>query len=375
MLKNKHYYTLDNIKKKHCLYNVIFSGRSDGKSYAVIEQAASKWLKDRTSQLAVVRRFREDFKGKRGRTMMNNLLKNGYNENVIKKYSKGEYDNIVYFGGRWYMARYDEKLDKNIPAPTPFAISFAITEWEHDKSSSYPEVTDILLDEMITRGSYLPDEFVLFQQVCSTIIRDRDNVTIWMVGNTVNKYCPYFSEMGLTNVAKMKKGDIDVYQYGDSGLTVAVEWAEGASKYGGKKSDKYFAFNNPKLKMITNSDWEIPCYPRNKVKFEKSDIMLIYFIIWENVTLQCEIVSKDGALFTFIHQKTTLMQHEDRDIIFSKDQIQKPNYFINITRPTTKIMKRIYWFFQSDNVYYQDNEIGELVRNYLSWCKSDTMIR
>ena len=39
---------------------------------------------------------------------------------------------------------------------------------------------------------------LFFMNVLSTIIRDRENIKIFMLGNTVNKYCPYFDEMGLT---------------------------------------------------------------------------------------------------------------------------------------------------------------------------------
>ena len=121
---------------------------------------------------------------------------------------------------------------------------------EHDKSTSYPDITIIVYDEAISRDGYITDEFVLFCNVLSTIIRQRDDVVIYMLGNTVNKYCPYFVEMGLTDVKNMKEGDLQVYSYGDSRLKVAVQFTDSISKKG-KASDVYFAFNNPKLQMIT----------------------------------------------------------------------------------------------------------------------------
>lgn len=103
---------------------------------------------------------------------------------------------------------------------------------EHDKSTNYDGIINAVLDEFLTRSYYLPNEFVLFMNVLSTIIRDRDNVKIFMMGNTVNQYCPYFAEMGLTHIKEMKKGDIDVYEYGESGLTVAVEYTDSPNKEG-----------------------------------------------------------------------------------------------------------------------------------------------
>ena len=58
-----------------------------------------------------------------------------------------------------------------------------------------------------------------------------------MLGNTVNRYCPYFKEMGLAHIKEMKPGDIDLYRYGDSELTVAVEYTTPKKN----SPDEYFA--------------------------------------------------------------------------------------------------------------------------------------
>lgn len=36
--------------------------------------------------------------------------------------------------------------------------------------------------------------------------------------------------------------------------------------------------------------------------------------------------------------------------------------------PVTKLEEKIVWFFKLDKVFYQDNMIGEIVRNYLMAC-------
>ena len=245
---------------------------------------------------------------------------------------------------------------------------------EPDKSSSYPDIRTIIFDEVISRDGYLNNEWVYFQNVLSTIIRNRgpeDGFKIFMLGNTVNKYCPYFNEMGLKNIAKMKPGDIDIYKY-ESGLTVAVEYAVPSAKFGTKKSDVFFGFDNKSaMQMITKGAWEIGTYPHNMTKYEKRDIQFTYFIEWERELLQCEIVGIDNKLFTFIHRKTTPIQDPDRDMIYSIEYDQRLNYYRNIANPSTKLQKKIWYFFASDNVYYQDNEVGELVNNYIQWCKQN----
>jgi len=76
----------------------------------------------------------------------------------------------------------------------------------------------------MTRSGYLGDEFVKFCNLLSSLIRDRKGAVIYMLANSVNKYCPYFQEMGLQDVDKMEQGEIRVYTYSGSDLTVAVEY-------------------------------------------------------------------------------------------------------------------------------------------------------
>lgn len=370
------YYSLKKILSKKAIYNIIIGERSNGKTTAVLRHGLQRYLKD-GSQLGIIRRYREDFRGKRGSVLFDTLVCNGEGNNEIEELTEGKYDGVTYYSGRWYLSKYDEKQNKPIPSPFPFAFAFALTEVEHEKSQSYPMIRTLCFDEMLTRNVYLPNEFLLFTSLISTLVRSRgpeDDIQIFMLGNTVNKYAPYFAEMGLKHISKMQQGTIDVYKYGDSGLTVAVEYCETSQKFGGKKSDVFFAFDNPALKMVTTGSWELGMYPHNTVKYKDKDIVCYYFIEWENTILQCEIVVIDNNAFTFIHRKTSDIKDTDNDIIFSKEYHQQLNYSRNILKPSTRALQKITWFFKSDNVYYQDNEVGELVNNYLKWCKTDSMI-
>ena len=364
------YYSLSNILKKNCRYNMVFGERSNGKTYSVLDHAVQKFFKT-GEQIAVIRRWREDFKGKRGAAYFDNLVYNGNGENKIKEYSKGRYDHVVYLSGRWYMAYYDEELEKNITAPEPFAFAFALTEMEHEKGNSYPLIKTVLFDEFMSRGMYLPDEFVLFMNTLSTIIRHRNDVIIFMCANTVDMIgCPYFKEMGLKHVKEMKKGDIDVYQYGNSGLKVAVEYADSPNKEG-KPSDVYFAFENAKLKMITSGEFELDFYAHITGHIDKNDIMFSYFIIYDDTLLQADVIQRDNETFTFIHPKTTPIKYEDKDVIFTTDANPQYNYFGKLTKPINKAVRKLFWYFVANKVFYSDNETGEVVAHYIYWCNNN----
>jgi len=363
------YYSLDNILSKGAIYNVIFGERSNGKTYAVLKLIVNNYAKGH-GQGAVIRRWDEDIKGRKGDTLFAPLVSN----DEIKKATKGKYDHVAHQGSAFYFAKWETRLKKSGDKetverrdPNPFCYAFALNLEEHYKSTSYPKVTTILFDEFLTRKQYLVDEFVTFQNMLSTIIRLRDDVTVFMCGNTINKYCPYFREMGLTHASDMKIGTIEIYEYGDTGLRVAVEYADFPSK--NKKSNKYFAFDNPKLKMITSGAWEIAIYPHlpEEMKYRPADIRYMYFVVFNDETLQCEIINKDGNWITFVHRKTTPIKDEGKYLVYQEEYDPRPNYRRRMTKPVTDIEKKIVRFFAMDKVFYQDNETGEVMRNYLAW--------
>lgn len=356
------YYSLNKINKKNATYNVIFGERSNGKTYATLKQVLENYFND-GSQFAYIRRWSVDVQPKRMNNLFNAIIEDGY----LEKLSGGKFTAIFYRTGRFYLCTYNDKGKPIYNEEDIIGYAFSLSENEHNKANSYPRVTTIIFDEFLTNKIYLPDEFILFMNTVSTIVRQRTNVKIYMLGNTVNKFCPYFKEMGLTNILSMKQGSIDIYTYGDSKLKVAVEYADSKKKF--KKNNFYFAFDNPKLKMITGGSWELNIYPHAPVKWLPKNIMFTYFIDFNDNIYQCEIINKDANVFTYIHEKTTPIKNPDKDIIYTLDYNPKINYNINILKPLNDYQNKITWFYTHDRVYYQNNNVGDAINNYLKICK------
>ena len=356
------YYSLNKINKKDATYNVIFGERSNGKTYATLKQVLENYFND-GSQFAYIRRWSVDVQPKRMNNLFNAIIEDGY----LEKLSGGKFTAIFYRTGRFYLCTYNDKGKPIYNEEDIIGYAFSLSENEHNKANSYPRVTTIIFDEFLTNKIYLPDEFILFMNTVSTIVRQRTNVKIYMLGNTVNKFCPYFKEMGLTNILTMKQGTIDLYTYGETRLKVAVEYADSKKKF--KKNNFYFAFNNPKLKMITGGAWELNIYPHAPVKWLPKNIMFTYFIDFNDSIYQCEIINKDDNVFTYIHEKTTPIKNPDKDIIYTLDYNPKINYNINILKPLNDYQSKITWFYTHDRVYYQNNNVGDAINNYLKICK------
>lgn len=345
-------------------YYVIIGERSNGKTYSALSYALEKYFAT-GEQFAYVRRWGEDIRRKNLSQLFAAHIENG----LIAKLSKGQWDDIAYVGSKF---RLTKSVDENGKLKTEtsedcIGYAFDLNSMEHYKSISFPRVTTVIFDEFLSRNGYLPNEFILFTNTLSTIIRQRNNVKIIMLGNTVNKSCPYFGEMGLTHVKDQEQGTIDVYHYGKSRLQVVVEYAESTSKHGGKESDVYFAFDNPELQMITQGSWEIAVYPHKPCPFAPKDIMFIFFIEFENELIQGEVVGLNNGTFIFFHRKTGEIKYPEEDLVYTTRASERWNYKMCLTRQTDKVSKKILDYFKANKVFYADNEVGEIIRNYLMW--------
>lgn len=356
------FYNTAKIDKKNATYNVIFGERSNGKTFALLKKSLLNFIK-KGEQFAYVRRWKEDITGRRAQRLFSGI--NDMQE--VSKATNGEFTGVHYWAGKFYLCSYDDNGKAIYSDLNIIGYTFALSDGEHDKSTSFPTITSIIFDEFLTNKLYLNDEFVLFMNTVSTIVRRREDVKVYMLGNTVNKFCPYFQEMGLNHILKMKQGAIDVYRYGESDLTVAVEYCTSLNK--SEKTHKYFAFDNPKLEMITSGAWELSIYPHLPMKYKPKNILFTYFIDFNDNLFQCEIIDVEGNYFTFIHVKTTELKNTDEDLIYSLDYQHKLNYNRSIFKPINKLQERVLWFFNTDRVYYQNNEVGDTIANYLKICK------
>lgn len=369
------FYSLLELLIEICQYYMIFGLRSNGKTTAVYVIALIDYCLN-GNQLALVRRYDIDFKGKSGKEMFKGLVALKFKgKNLIEYLTDGKFNDIRYYSSQWFLCKYDEELDKTVTDSKPFCQAFALNVSEHDKSVSFPYVRTILFDEFITRDSYLPDEFVKFMNTISTIVREKNETTIFMCANSINKYCPHFKEMGLYNITKMQPDSIEYYKYGESKLKVGVEFAgvnenisKDKQKTKSKPSDVYFAFQNPKLQMITTGAWEIDIYPHLPCEYKKENVKFRYFIKFEGNTLQCEIIYIDKKLFTFVHKKTSDIKYTNKDLIYQQEPSANYNISNDISQPRNDVEKKIWWLYCTGKTFYQDNEVGEIYKNYILWC-------
>lgn len=351
-------------------YYVVIGERSNGKTYSSLDRALQQ-AAESGEEFGYIRRFGEDIRPKNLTNLFNAHLENGR----IEELWNGAYNAIEYKSNKFLLTK---RMEDGRPDPDtePLLVgrAFDLNSMEHYKSISFPRITTIIFDEFLSRQGYLPNEFMLFQNALSTIIRDRDNVKIFMLGNTVNKYCPYFAEMGLKHVNEQKQGTVDVYRYGSSGLEVAVEYCESTSKHGGKASDVYFAFDNPQLKMITTGTWEIGIYPHLPCEYKPKDVIQEFFIEFEHELLHGLIIAPPNYHpFVFLHPKTTEIKHDD-DYVYTTQPTASRYRMQGLTRQNDKLSQYIKKCISEGRVFYATNETGEVFRNFLLWGQNQRLV-
>lgn len=348
------YYSSKRIRKLQAIYNMVIGQRSNGKTFDWKEDLLHSYTK-KGDRGAYIRRFDNEIAPK-------NLSKL-FDAHEIEKITNGKWNAVDYRKHEFTLCI---KVDGEIVMRDnqSFCDVYALNTWEASKGADRGIVKTICFDEFMTRRAYLKDEFIIFQNILSSIIRDRDDVTIWMLANTTNMYCPYFEEMGLYNVQNMQPGDLELYTIGDSGLTVAVELCEEASAT--NKVKKFYAFNNPRLEMITTGRWEIGSYPHSPCEFTKDDILKRFYIQFDNKWVAGDIVKTNEMFFIFYHYHTRKIEKDKmkKEIVYLQ---QNDGYYLHtkyLSDAPTEYHKLIAKMIHDEREFYASNTVGEIIRNW-----------
>lgn len=362
------YYDYSEIDKINATYSMIIGQRSNGKTYGWCRKVLAEYLSTGIPS-AYIRRLDEQIKPKYIESLFNPHL------DWIEKSSKGKWNRILYRSNSFYLARY-ETLENGVIKQVardinPFCRTYAINTMETSKGSDDGEVKYICFDEFITRKYYLQNEFVMFQNLLSSIIRERSGIRIYMLANTVNRYCPYFRDMGLTNIEKQRQGTIDVYRMGKTKTTVAVEYCSTAENVS-TKIEKYFAFDNPQLDMITKGGWEIALYRHAPQNLHDARVILSFFIVFEKNVIQGDIYMYEGYPICFFHPKTTPIKTPERSIMYTQEIIDgNPLHQVDVRIKPTRAQQIIADIFNQKKTFYSDNECGEMINNWVKWMTSN----
>lgn len=367
------YYSYEAIDETGATYRLIIGQRSNGKTFGAIRKVIDEYLSTGTPS-AYIRRLEEQIKKKNLEDLLSPHI------NYLSEQTKDKWNAFAYRSGAFYLARYAAnavgKLILKEKDKKAILRCYAINNAENTKGQDAGEIKYIIFDEFITRKYYLRNEFVQFQNLLSSLIRDRPGVVIYMLANSVNKFCPYFSDMGIKSVADMEQGTINLYQLGKTDKKIAVEYCSMIEDDRKKEVSTYFAFDNPQLEMISSGAWEIALYRYPPDDMADHQIIFSFFVVFSEKIVQGDIYLYKGYPLIVWHKKTTPLKHPEKDLIYSEDVTDgNPLHQIALADGNTKPHKLIRQLIRENKTFYDHNDTGEIINNWLKFAMQSHILK
>ena len=339
-MAKRNYYNISNLLKTKAQWLMLLGQRANGKSYQVKKTVLEDAYNNK-GKFVYLRRYRADIKQA--------FVTAYFDDMPISKITNGEFDSVRALNGNIYFIRLSEEgepEDKRL-----IGRYCALNEAIRYKSQVFKDYTSIVYEEFITDDVYLNDEPRLLQQFVSTVAR-LDTLRVFLIGNTLSRVCPYFSEWCLEGVLKQKQGTIDLYHYhmeDNTTVTIAVEYCANAN-------NENTMFFGQSAKQIITGEWdvkELPKQPREQSHYE-----VIYEVKIEyqsfKFCMQLLVEPIDGGLLCFVYPLT-----KDRNIhrILTDVFSDLPNVSSKLDkdkRPELLMMKCL----QLNKICFSDNLTG-----------------
>lgn len=358
-----HVWTPSHLPMKECNWHVIFSRRDTGKTTNVLLMGMVLfWLYG--VNMEYIRQKKTMIRAGLIAELFATILQYDY----VSKITKGKYKNIWYHWGKFYFCNLNDgektpkdKMDK------PFMICHGIDEWQTIKSGYVNPYGDLVLFDEFQSKIENEEEFLHFNQIISTIRRDRMSMKIILLGNTLSVHNYYFKELGVERIVEgMKPHDIH-YHTSHRGTRIFLEYAEPLDTK--KLSEKvkyninlYHGFDN--LSSITGDGWDIVNYPHITSELNKNKTISGRFYVDSNgYFMRCNICYEEnfGTFIAVFPTKTI----PEKEITFVRGRELRSRYEISGIGHTPQ-HHRLFAFFDIDRMLFPSNEVGEIMEMYIN---------
>lgn len=296
---------------------------------------------------------------KNANSLMETIIYNGY----VEKLTGGKYNNMIYKSRRWYYCRYEEDVLVET-AKDPCVQCLSVDNSEVYKSSlNQPNGDFIVFDEMCSRR-HLPDEFILFCDILSTIIRSRtEGITIWMLGNTIDRYDYYFDELEIADYMKYLQIGENALVKTSKGTPIYIEVFSPKKRTMKEKVNLiFFGFKNSKLNAITGEDWLIVPYQHIDRCDEREIIDRSHFIVYENNLIQLDIVNSEKYGVHVIAHKSTNTEYEG--VYYTTDHLKDIRY--RFRYGFSPVDRMIWTLYDRKKFFYATNSDAAIVQKYVN---------
>lgn len=325
--------------------------------------------------VVIYTRSRRDMIAPKNAISLYNVIKaNDY----ISKITHDRWNTIVYDKRKWYLAYIDvngniaERCDKYC------CRMVSIDEAANLKSGfNEPSGDLIIFDEFIpvSERYSVPNEFVQFIDLCSTVFRLRECPKIVLLANNINKYNQYFYDLEIAErVSEMQISENCTYTT-DKGTKIYIEFIGAPKVYRTKKQNwirLFCGFKKPELASITGeSTWAVRCYQHIPTKTdtgESDKIKIIFgklYIFYNNKYVRLDIVENpELGICIYAHWATRVY----KDSIILTNEPLFDNRYVYGNAAGTNLGHLLDSIFKSKKIYFASNDVGTFVESYFLSC-------
>lgn len=353
-------------------YSVALSDRSRGKTTNP-SLVALIMYRDYGTVMHYVRNSKEECEPKIIRDMYDTIKEHHY----IEKIFDGKWNNIYYYGKRWYLCYVDDEGQILERDPEPCTVCFGIDENDKLKSTyNCPRGDIIIYDEFIATIFGYSDA-VRFLDLMKTIFRDRLSGYIWMLSNTINLHSPWFDELMIREgVNGMKAGECKYIELGAGKPTYHVELIEpDQSEHRSLVNSLIFGIPNPRFASITGSAvWameeyqHIPAYsdydPDTRTYHESEPEMLfgrLYLEMSKRIVRLQLVINPDLGVCVYVVPATRIY---DDSFILTCGDIKDKRYIFAFGKGT--FCDTIWELYRKNMFFYATNSEGALIKGYIN---------
>ena len=291
----------------------------------------------------------------------------------ISKITKGQYNSVHYHSRRWYLCVKDENGEIVEKADSHFMCMLACNESDNYKSSyNAPKGDWIIYDEFISMNAYTPrDEFIWYNDIIKTIIRNRLSPHIFLLANTIDREHRYFDELGVYDyMQSIEIGEEVVATTPVYNTPIYIKWispykSKETLKDNIKQVSQYFGFSNKKLaSIIGGNEWATKNYPHLTSDF-MSNATSIYrncYVETTNRIINLELYYHDDmGYFVMAHDANRTF---DDSIIYTRDVIKDKRYRYLFGHSTFD--KKIWELYRRNKFFYSTNGVGLAIDKYIN---------
>lgn len=355
------YYNLDNIDHENAQINLIYGERSNGKSYQVKhKKGINPYLKSvedgikKAERFMLIRRWKEEIKPEK--------IEQYFLDVDIYGLTDGKYNCISLYKSKLWLSNYDPESKPQIKRGDYIGYVVSLSTEQTYAGASYLDVKNMIFEEFMARGSYLPHEPDKLMNLYSTVDRKRGTTRLWLVGNTISRVCPYIEEWGLHDILSTQKQGtivtklIPTGHYNDDGTEETVKLALEYCKSTGTSSHVIGTHKN----MLNQGEWQSDPQPHLPKSYNDYDVMFRMLFKYQNFKFIAEYLF-DEDTSNYCWYVYPYKGEISSDMLVISDEVkldrhwQRNLYNIDIDNLT---LKRLLMTFRENNIFYASDLCG-----------------